>query len=163
MENHANKSNPRQGPRHLPAWSRFSFVQPVPNPGFLRPAGTAQASRNRGKNLRFHALGLSSEHETLTPVEVPVLKEGASNVAESIPIGGEMTSEEEEQPNEDEQNQSRPPNLKKMIWMWPELKRRNAVCQEIEKTTVCEEAGVSLEKLRENLCMRRSNLFSLFQ
>ena len=43
----------------------------------------------------------------------------------------------------------RPLNMKKMTWMWPELKRRDATCLEIEKQVECD--GSSLEKLRRKL------------
>ena len=46
------------------------------------------------------------------------------------------------------------PNLDKIAWVWPELRRRDAICSELEKTIRFEKEESSLEEKRRQLVLR---------
>ena len=62
---------------------------------------------------------------------------------------------EDEDDKEEEDTAAEPPplaNLKKMTWIWPELRRRNAICEEIEKLKMADDKEArSLLESREEL------------
>ena len=61
--------------------------------------------------------------------------------------------DEEDKEEEDTAPEPRPlANLKKITWMWPELRRRNAICEEIEKLKMADDKDArSLLESREKL------------
>ena len=73
--------------------------------------------------------------------ELPPLYRGETDGAEEQ--GDKLTSGEEEQCSEPAS-----PSLQKIAWVWPELRRRNAICVEMEKV-LCFESGTLYEKRRQ--------------
>ena len=77
--------------------------------------------------------------------ELPRLYRGETGGAEEQ--GDKLTSGEEEQFSEQTS-----PSLQKIAWVWPELRRRDAICEEIEKAPCFESA--SLYEKRRQLIVR---------
>ena len=77
--------------------------------------------------------------------ELPPLYRGETDGAEEQ--GDKLTSGEEEQFSEQTS-----PSLQKIAWVWPELRRRDAICEEIEKAPCFESA--SLYEKRRQLIVR---------
>ena len=73
--------------------------------------------------------------------ELPPLYRGETESTEEQ--GNKLTSGEEEQCSEPAS-----PSLQKIAWVWPELRRRNAICVEMEKV-LCFESGTLYEKRRQ--------------
>ena len=73
--------------------------------------------------------------------------------AESSAQGKEFDSMElQEKKDGEETGDVGKPSLKKISWVWPELKRRDAICQELEKETFCdEESDTSLYQMRQKM------------
>ena len=59
-------------------------------------------------------------------------------------------SSKSDENDEEVLNEAGLPSLEKIAWIWPELKRRNAICVEIEKSVV-NDKEVNLNQLRERL------------
>ena len=70
-------------------------------------------------------------------------------VKESTSKTADHSSKSDEN-DEEVLNEAGLPSLEKIAWVWPELKRRNAICVEIEKSVVNDEE-VNLNQLRERL------------
>ena len=77
--------------------------------------------------------------------ELPPLYRGETDSTEEK--GDKLTSGEEEQCSEPAS-----PSLQKIAWVWPELRRRDAICEEIEKAPCFESA--SLYEKRRQLIVR---------
>ena len=134
---------------------RVIYVQPVREPryNFLSRDKKETPNASKAQSLVLH--------DSLTGKKLLMAEDGQAQVTDmqtefadiAMPgCSGKMAmASTSETTEEDEEELSEPgsSSLKKISWIWPELGRRNAICEEIEKTLVDE--GVNLNQLRERL------------
>ena len=99
-----------------------------------KPACQPQRVRLFGDVLRIEVKGHDDELRPLYRGETDSTEEQ----------GDKLTGGEEEQCSEPAS-----PSLQKIAWVWPELRRRNAICMEMEKVLCFESAGALYEKRRQ--------------
>ena len=134
---------------------RVIYVQPVGEPRYNFLSRVKKETPNATK-------AQSLVHHDLTGKNLFMAEDGQAQITDMrtefadivMPdCCGEMVMENtSETTEEDEEELSEPASassLKKISWIWPELGRRNAICEEIEKTLIDE--GVNLNQLRERL------------
>ena len=133
---------------------RVIYVQPVGEPRYNFLSRVKKETPNASK-------AQSLVHHDPTGKNLFMAEDGQAQITDMqtefadivMPdCSGEMVmASTSETTEEDEEELSEPgsSSLKKISWIWPELGRRNAICEEIEKTLVDE--GVNLNQLRERL------------
>ena len=130
---------------------RVIYVQPVGEPRYNFLSRDKKETPNASK-------AQSLVHHDLTRKKLLMTEDGQAHDLKTefadiaMPgCSGEMVMESTSA-EEDEEELSEPgsSSLKKISWIWPELRRRNAICEEIEKSVVNDEE-VNLNQLRERL------------
>ena len=156
-----------QTPLPLSSPGRNSLTSGRQRYTFLSQASNAAFSGQQRWSSCHSIASTINEQDSLPPVEEPQFRSEKVNVDTEGPSAAVDYEEEEEKEEEEEEEEEEKdtvqkptvtPNLKKIAWVWPELKRRNAICEEIEEEMVFD--GVSLVKLRQRLvcCLARFHM-----